>query len=67
MLGEGMVSLGTAVVTADFKNSKASPKIVVSMPTRPLTFRAADVNDVVPSLFLKATCSCSSDLVIPPS
>ena len=28
---------------------------------------AADVNEVVPSLFLKATCSCSSVLVIPPS
>ncbi len=36
------------------------------MPTFPSTLSAAEVNEVVPSAFWKATCSCSSVLRDPP-
>jgi hypothetical protein len=37
MLGEGMVSLGSAVVTAEARNRKWSPKMVSARCTRPVT------------------------------
>ena len=67
MLGDGTVNFGTAVVVADLRNVNASPKIVFSNRTRPSTFNAAEVKNVVPSVFLKGTWSCSSLREIPPN
>ncbi len=67
MLGEGIVSFGTAVLVMDFKNLNASPKIVSSRRALSAIFRAAVVKKVEPSLFLKATSSCSSLRLMPPS
>jgi len=44
MLGDGIVSLGVPVVTADCRNWKSGPKIGPSMPILPSTFSAAEVN-----------------------
>ena len=66
MLGEGIVSLGTAVVTDDLRNVKASAKIVSSSRTRSLTRSAAEVKEVAPSLLRNATSICWSVLVMPP-
>ena len=51
MLGEGIVSFGTAVVVADFKKRNASPKIVWSSRILLETCSAAEVKNVVPSAF----------------
>ena len=51
MLGDGMVSLGVAVVTAPARKRKASAKIGSSRRILALTRSAAGVNSIVPSGF----------------
>jgi len=49
MLGDGIVSFGTFVVTVSFRNVKSSPKIVFDTPSLPSTWSAAGVNSISPS------------------
>ena len=49
MLGDGIVSLGLAVVTLSFRNEKSSPKIVSVTPSLPSICIAAGVNSTSPS------------------
>ena len=51
MLGEGMVSFGTAVVTVSRRNVKSSAKIVSSSRILPWTRMAAGVNSMSPGSF----------------
>ncbi len=67
MLGDGMVSLGTAVVTVSARNRNASAKIGCSSRTFPSTRSAAGVNSIVPSVFWNWTTRFSSARLIPPS
>ena len=46
MLGEGIVCLGTAVLTVSDRKRKSSPKIVSETPSLPSTFSAAEVNSM---------------------
>lgn len=66
MLGDGIVSLGTAVVTRDFRNVKSSPKIVspirILLPTR----IDAGVNWISPALLRNFTARLPGALEIPP-
>ena len=67
MFGEGMVSLGTAVVTVFFRNEKASAKIVSCSVTRSWTSSAADWKSSSPCSLRKWTCSSSCVGRMPPS
>ena len=49
MFGDGMVSLGTAVVTWDFRNEKASAKIVSLIFSLLSTRIDAGVNSMSPA------------------
>src|SRR6266566_2234528 len=55
MFGDGMVSLGTAVVTWDFRKEKASPKIVSSMWSLPSTRMDAGVYSMSPAALWNRT------------
>ena len=50
MLGDGIVSFGTLVVTVFCRNEKSSPKIVRETPSGPSTCSAAGVNSSSPLL-----------------
>ena len=55
MFGDGMVSLGTAVLTRDCRYVKASPKMVWSIRTLLPTCSAAGVHSMVPDGFTNFT------------
>ena len=59
MLGEGIVSLGVAVVTAPVKNRKASAKMVSPRWMRSSTRGAAGVNFYIPSALRNFTLMLS--------
>ena len=66
MFGEGMVSLGTAVVTWDFRKVKASPKIVSSIRSFPSTRIDAGVNSMSPAALWNFTAMLPGALETPP-
>ena len=66
MLGDGMVSFGTFVVTVSRRNVNASPKIVRGNEIRSCTLSAADSKSSSPSSLRKCTCSFSSVGSTPP-
>ena len=66
MFGEGMVSLGTAVVTCDRRNEKASPKIVSSMCSLPSTRIEAGVYSMSPAALWNFTARLPGALDTPP-
>ena len=49
MFGDGMVCLGTAVLTCDFRYVKSSPKMVRSIVTLLSTCSAAGVHSISPA------------------
>ena len=67
MLGDGMVSLGTAVVTASARNRKSSAKIGSSSRTRPSTASPAVVKSLSPAALCMCTRIRSSVRLMPPS
>ena len=67
MLGDGIVSFGTAVVTALCRNTKSSAKIGSSSRTRDRTAMPAEVNAVSPAAPCIRTSIRSSVRSIPPS
>ena len=69
MLGDGIVSFGVWPSAAwDFRNSKSSPKIVLSSVTLSSTCSAAGENSIVPSALRNSTFMLSSlTVVTPPS
>ena len=67
MFGDGIVCLGTAVVTWDFRNAKSAPKMVCSSATLPPTCKAAGVHSMVPEGFMNFTDRLPGALEIPPS
>ena len=67
MLGDGMVCLGTAVVTTDFRYSKSGPKIVWSRPTLRFTVSAAGVYSMSPAGLWNLTSRFPGAWPIPPS
>ena len=66
MFGDGMVSLGTAVVTWDFRNEKASPKIVSSMWSLLSTRIDAGVYSMSPAALWNFTARLPGALETPP-
>ena len=66
MFGDGIVSLGTAVVTWDFRNVKASPKIVSSIRILLSTRIDAGVNSMSPAAFWNFTARLPGALETPP-
>ena len=66
MFGDGMVSLGTAVVTWSFRKVKASAKIVSSMRSFPSTRIEAGVNSISPAAFRNFTARWPGALDMPP-
>ena len=66
MFGDGMVSLGTAVVTWDFRNVKASAKIVLSMRIFPSTRIDAGVNSISPAALRNFTAMFPGVFDTPP-
>ena len=66
MFGDGIVCLGTAVVTWDFRNVKSSPKMVSSSLTLLPTCSAAGVHSMVPDALLNFTARFPGALEIPP-
>ncbi len=66
MFGDGMVSLGTAVLTWDLRNVKSSPKMVSSMRIFPSTRIDAGVNSISPDAFRNFTAMFPGALDIPP-
>ena len=66
MFGDGIVSLGTAVVTWDRRKVKASAKIVSSMPIFPSTRIEAGVNSISPPALRNFTARFPGALDIPP-
>ena len=66
MFGDGMVSLGTAVVTWDFRKVNASAKIVSSMRIFPSTRSDAGVNSISPAAFRNWTAMFPGALDMPP-
>ena len=67
MLGDGMVSFGTAVVTVSATNRKSSAKIGSASRTLPSTASPAVVNSLSPAALCIRTRICSSVRLIPPS
>jgi hypothetical protein len=67
MLGEGIVSFGTADVTVPCKKRNASAKIVCESPTLPVTCSAAAWNSRSPCSLWKRTVTLSSAVCTPSS
>ena len=67
MLGDGIVSFGTAVVTVCWRKRKSSAKIGSSSRTRDRTAMPAEVNAVSPAAPCIRTSMRSSVFSIPPS
>ena len=67
MLGDGIVSFGTLVVTVFCRNEKSSPKIVRDTPRGPLTCSAAGLNSSSPFSLKNLTAMCPASFVIPSS
>ena len=67
MFGDGMVSLGTAVVTWDFRNVKSSPKIVSLILSLLSTRIEAGVNSMSPAALWNCTAMFPGVLDTPPS
>ena len=67
MFGEGMVCLGTAVVTWSLTNVKSSPKMVWSSRTLLPTCSAAGVHSMVPDGLVNCTARWPGAREIPPS
>jgi hypothetical protein len=61
-----MVSLGTAVVTCDCRNVKASAKIVSSIPSLPSTRIDAGVNSISPAALWNFTAMFPGAFDTPP-
>ena len=66
MFGDGMVSLGTAVVTWDFRNVKASAKIVSLIVSLLSTRIDAGVNSMSPAALWNFTARLPGALDTPP-
>ena len=67
MLGDGIVSFGTAVETASRTNVKSSAKIVWSSRTGSSTRIDAGVKLMFPLRFLNSTTRSDSSFLTPPS
>jgi hypothetical protein len=68
MLGDGIVSLGVAVLTHSWRNVNASAKIGARRATRSVTCSAAGENSIEPCSLRNCTLRLSSLIVvIPPS
>ena len=67
MLGDGIVSFGTFVVTVSRRNENASPKIVFETPSLPSTCSAAGVNSMSPFSLWNLTAMWPASFVIPSS
>ena len=67
MLGDGIVSFGTAVPTVSRRNVKSSAKIVCSSRTGASTRIEAGVKLMVPLRFLNSTTRSESSFSTPPS
>ena len=67
MFGDGIVNLGTAVVTWDFRNVKSSPKMTLSSLTLLPICSAAGVHSMVPDGLTNFTARFPGALEIPPS
>jgi hypothetical protein len=66
MFGDGMVSLGTAVVTWERRKVNASAKIVSSIRTFPSTWIDAGVNSMSPAALWNWTFRLPGALDTPP-
>ena len=66
MFGDGMVSLGTAVVTWLRRNVKASAKMVSSIPSLPSTRIDAGVNSMSPAALWNFTAMLPGAFETPP-
>ncbi len=66
MFGDGMVSLGTAVVTCDFRNEKASAKIVSLILSLLSTRIDAGVNSMSPAALWNFTARLPGAFDTPP-
>ena len=67
MLGDGIVSLGVALVTTLCRNSKSGAKIGFSSVTLPSMCIAAGVNSMSPSALWNLTARLPGDFEMPPS
>ena len=67
MLGDGIVSFGTAVVTLSRRNAKSSPKIVCSSRTGDDTRIDGGVNVIVPPALRNSTARSEASFSTPPS
>ncbi len=65
MFGDGMVCLGTAVLTCDVRYVKSSPKMVRSIRTLLPTCSAAGVHSMVPDGLVNFTARWPGALDIP--
>ena len=67
MLGDGIVSFGTAVVTLSRRNAKSSPKIVWSSRSGSSTRIDGGVNTMLPPGLWNSTASSDASFLTPPS
>ena len=67
MLGDGIVSFGTAVETVSARKRKSSPKIVSETETLPVTWCWAGVNSMSPPALWKRTAMSPASFVTPSS
>ncbi len=67
MLGEGIVSFGTFVVTVSWRKLNASPKIVSETPSLLSMWSAAGVNSMSPSSLWNLTEMWPASWVMPSS
>ena len=68
MLGDGIVSFGTAVVTVSRRNANASPKMVCSRCTGASTCSDGAANTILPSSLRNSTfMESSTTREMPPS
>ena len=67
MLGDGIVSFGTAPSAHSWRNENASPKIVSETPSLPSTCKAAAMNSMSPASLWKETLTLSSAVEMPSS
>ena len=67
MLGDGIVSFGTVVVTVCCRNWNASPKIVFDTPSFPSMCSAAGVNSMSPCSLWNLTAMWPASFVMPSS
>ena len=67
MLGDGIVSFGTASAAHSWRNVNASPKMVCETPTSPSTCSAGAMNSMSPLSLWNVTLTLSSAVEIPSS